>query len=400
MTIEGMGLMKRGMAEDSRQHGEPGRQGAAAGSAVRAVFATGLALLFLLAGFSACRAGNLPHEGQLALGSQLALEAPGAQGAPNAIAPQDTQGAQEAQCAPDAIAPKDATDASSAPDTIVLKDAADAPGAFGGSQNPAKQYIECIHYDERGFFKAVEKSGPYSIEGEMLAATSPHFLPTMSFTANILGTLAQEEKPGLTIFVVAPNHSGEGLPLIVSDRGWATPFGHLETDGDAVAAILGSPYLADKTDIDLFHLKTDHSAATLMPFIKYYLPDAQVVTILIGRDCGLGQLQALAEIIYETGRKKPVFTLASVDFSHYLYIGETAKRDEATDSLIRAGDVQAIKELDDGNMDSPESVIALMDYVAFFRDVQAERPDHVILPESEIEKDIGYSYSVYVFTKR
>ena len=192
----------------------------------------------------------------------------------------------------------------------------------------AGSYLECVHYDERGFQKAVRDAAPYSIDGDMFAAVSPHFLPVMSFTANILCTLAQAGTPDPTVFVLAPDHSGEGLPLILADRGWSTPFGALELDEEATAAIRNSPSLADKIDIDLYHLQNDHSAATLMPFIKYYLPDAKIVTILLNGDCQLQQLEALAEIIYETGRTKPVFALASVDFSHYLYIGETAQRDE------------------------------------------------------------------------
>jgi phosphate transport system substrate-binding protein len=145
-------------------------------------------------------------------------------------------------------------------------------------------------------------------------------------------------------------------------------------------------------------LQSDHSAATLMPFIKYYLPQAQVVSIILSRECRLEQLHALAEIIYETGRIKPVFVLASIDFSHYLHIEETAQRDAVTDALIQAGDIQAIKELGGGNIDSPESMITLINYTAHFPGARAERREHIILAESEIKQDIGYSYNTYVYS--
>jgi phosphate transport system substrate-binding protein len=266
------------------------------------------------------------------------------------------------------------------------------------NQAAAKGYLECIHYDEKGFLKAIEKAAPYQIAGEMLAATSPHFLPAMSFTANILSTLAQEELPRSTVFVLAPNHSGEGLPIIVADRGWSTPFGNLDFDETATAAILNSPHLADKIDIDLLHLQSDHSAATLMPFIKYYLPQTQVVTIMLSRGCPLEQLHTLAEIIYAAGQVKPVFVLASIDFSHYLNITETAQRDGVTEALIRSGDIQAIKQLDGGNMDSPEGMITLINYAAHFHGALLEQREHVILAESDIRNYIGYSYSAYVYS--
>jgi len=263
---------------------------------------------------------------------------------------------------------------------------------------PDEKYIYCIHYDEKAFQKAIDKAAPYNIEGSMLAATSPHFLPVMSFTANILYTLAELKQPPVTIFVVAPNHSGEGFPIMLADKGWATPYGNLEIDKTATAAILESPPLANKIDIDLQHIQSDHSAATLMPFIKYYLPDVQVVTLLLSKDCRLEQLRILAKIIFEISQEKPIFVLGSIDFSHYLPIEETAKRDELTEVLIQAGDIQAIMGLDSGNLDSPPSMVTLINYAANFPFVIAQRLEHVILAESATMRDIGYSYSVYVYS--
>jgi AmmeMemoRadiSam system protein B len=271
------------------------------------------------------------------------------------------------------------------------------PGASAQSLSSGKPYLECLHYDERGFIKAVEQAAPYPVQGRLLAAVSPHFLPVMSFTANILSTLVQEGGASPAIFVLAPNHSGEGLPLIVADRGWNTPFGPLEADEEATAALLKSPKLVGKIDVDLHHLESDHSAATLMPFIKYYLPQATVVTILITKGCSLADLEALSSLIYESGQDKEVFLLASIDFSHYLHIEETAARDVLTEELIGAGDMQAIKALDSGNLDSADAMVTLLSYIAHFSTARAELMDSVILPESKEAPYIGYSYKAYLF---
>ena len=262
----------------------------------------------------------------------------------------------------------------------------------------AKAYLECVHYDERGFLKAIENAAPYPIEGKLLAAVSPHFLPVMSYTANIMSSLAREGQPERVIFVLAPNHSGESLPVILADRGWSTPYGYLDTDEDVIDTIRNAPELASRIDVNQAFMESDHSAATLMPFIKYYMPQAKVVTLLLGRDCSLAPLRAIADIIYETGKSKPVFLLASVDFSHGLRIGETPERDAVSEALIRAGDTQTIKKLDSGNMDSPESVITTLYYVSRFPGARVDRPEHVVLAESDIKRDIGYSYCSYVFS--
>jgi AmmeMemoRadiSam system protein B len=261
-----------------------------------------------------------------------------------------------------------------------------------------KEYLECLHYEEKGFLKALEKAAPYALEGRMLAAISPHFLPAMSYTANILATLAQNSGGSPTIYVQTPNHSGQGLPLLVADRGWSTPFGPLEADEEATAALLNYPQLAGKLDIDIYHLQSDHSAATLMPFVKYYLPNASIVTVLLTKGCPLTDLQVLAAHIYASAQDKEVFLLASVDFSHYLRLEETAARDEITRQLIEAWDIPAIKTLDSGNLDSPEALATLLSYAAYFPGARAQLMESVILPESPQMPHIGYSYKAYIFS--
>jgi AmmeMemoRadiSam system protein B len=271
------------------------------------------------------------------------------------------------------------------------------PGESAQPLSSGKSYLECLHYDEKGFIKAVEQAAPYPIQGRMLAAVSPHFLPAMSFTSNILSTLVQNGSLNPTVYVLAPNHSGEGLPLIVADRGWQTPFGPLQADEGATAALLNSPKLAGKIDIDQYHLENDHSAATLMPFIKYYLPQARVVTILFTKGCPLADLEALASHIYDRGGDGEIFLLASVDFSHYQHIEETAARDAVTEALIFAGDMQAIRALDSANLDSAESMVTLLSYIANFPTVRTGLMDSVILPESKDAPHIGYSYKAFIF---
>ena len=260
-----------------------------------------------------------------------------------------------------------------------------------------KSYLQYLHYEEKGFLKALEQSAPYPIAGRMLAAVSPHFLPAMSYTANILATLEQNGSVSPTIYVLAPNHSGQGLPLIVADRGWTTPFGPLEADEEAMAALLKSPLLAGKIGVDPYQLESDHSGATLMPFIKYYLPQARVVTVLLTKGCPLADLEALASLIYESGRDKEIFLLASVDFSHYLHLEETAARDKITEEMISAGDMLALKSLDSGYLDSPEAMITLLSYLNHFSATRTQLMDSVIMPESKEAPHIGYSYKAYVF---
>ena len=274
---------------------------------------------------------------------------------------------------------------------------------FGSLPVHGYSFLTCFHFEERGFLRAIEAARIYEIDGRILGAAVPHFLPVMSFTASLLKTVAaQEEESGQkieTVFLFGPNHSGEGLPIILTDHGWLTPFGPIKPDLDAVMAIEAAGGLGVRLNTDIIHLEQDHALATLVPFIKYYLPNVRVVTIMFSRGFGLRELLTLAEIIYGISQSRNVLLLASVDFSHYLDINETPLRDAFTDKIIRSYNFEVLKGLDSGYLDSPESMILLMAYALNFTH-EILLLDSIIMPESDILYNIGYSYHVYAFVLR
>jgi hypothetical protein len=258
-------------------------------------------------------------------------------------------------------------------------------------------FLTVRHFDERQFFRAVDGAAAYPIEGRILGAAIPHFFPVMGFAANLLETASRHEYE--TVIVVGPNHSGMGLPIIITDYDWDTPFGMLHTDRDSVQFIAEAMSLAGFINIDLNILEADHSIAVILPFVKYYMPDAEIVTIMLSRGCNMTELSMLAEIIYEISTQKSILLLASVDFSHHININETSLRDSVTDRLIRQNDYKTLKMLDSGYLDSPESMIVLMKYAAFFNNAELTHNDGVIMPESPSTPNIGYSFHVYVYAE-
>jgi AmmeMemoRadiSam system protein B len=257
--------------------------------------------------------------------------------------------------------------------------------------------IGCIHYNEYGFFEADAVSSPYEQKQNMLAATSPHFLPVMNYTASVLKTLA-EEGGFDTIFVVAPNHEARGLPVTATYSDFETAFGTQKTDKQAMFMLLQDRRLKYSAGIDDRIIEEDHSAASQMPFIKYYLPDVQVVPLLISKMARVDEMDAIAEAIYEIGKKKKVFLLCSVDFSHYEPIEKTAVYDKETESAILNEDFNQLRSFDNAHVDSPESLYILARYGSYFADRKIELLDGVIMPESEMNRSVGYSYYVYVYT--
>jgi len=262
----------------------------------------------------------------------------------------------------------------------------------------SEAYLMCHHFQRETFEASDALAESYEFEdGKLLAATSPHFIPAMTFTCKILKTVAAQDTPCQTVIVIAPGHSGEGAPIMISDLGWRTPWGDLVVDERATQAIYREYPLGAKVQIDRERIEQDHSASALMPYIKYYLPDVQIVTVLLNRSARLEDLAALSKVIAEIAAQKEVFVLASIDFSHYQPYEQTLERDAVTERLITAGDTQALKDLDGKNLDSPEAMIVLMNYAARREGSEAKILEKTILREAEPNGRIGYSYYVWGF---
>jgi AmmeMemoRadiSam system protein B len=270
-----------------------------------------------------------------------------------------------------------------------LPEEEEAPAA---SPEP-QELLECLYYEENGFFKA-DAAEAYDAGGELRAATSPHFLPCMDYTAGVLKTVAAQGGCD-TVFVVAPNHSGQGFPVTLSPLSWNTPFGVLETDREAVAAILGDSSLRGLAGEDAGRLEADHSASVQTPFIKCYLPDAKVVALLVGKGAAPETLDRLAEHIRGLGEDRRVFLLCSVDFSHYEPIEKVAGHDAETEAALLAGDAEALLAFGNEHMDSPQALRVFLRYGAALAEGAPRKLDGRVLPESEMSRAVGYSYYVY-----
>ncbi|MCL2703456.1 MAG: AmmeMemoRadiSam system protein B [Defluviitaleaceae bacterium] len=271
------------------------------------------------------------------------------------------------------------------------------PGGGSSVNIPETRYLTCHHFEESSFLSAVAAANLYPADSKIIGATTPHFLPVMFFTANLLNSVTAQDVDYGTVILAGPNHRGAGPPIILTDYGWDTPVGLIEPDTEAVHTIADAMGLMLNSDTDI--LESDHSLAVITPFIRHYLPEAQIVSIMLSRGCTMEELEALAGILHEISLEKNILLLSSVDFSHFQEISETERRDAATHGFIMAEDYRALKDLDNSYLDSPEAVILLMKYAAHFENAGAALRDSVITPESPVTPDIGYSYHVYIYTE-
>ena len=229
-------------------------------------------------------------------------------------------------------------------------DAAQAPTVARPS-HPA------LFFNEATFFEAVRavESAP-RLEGPVAGGIIPHhWLAGHLITAFFRG-LAAGDAPE-TVVLVGPNHPNAGRArILTSDLPWATPFGIVEPDQEWIRALIDSGLVKIESPV----LTTEHAVAGIMPAIKYYLPEARVVPIILSGDLAPSEARRLSEALV-AGWKESTVLIAAVDFSHYLVQSEAERYDALTLDALRAFDTAALFTFDNRYLDSPPSIAVLME---------------------------------------
>ena len=222
--------------------------------------------------------------------------------------------------------------------------------------SPDEQSHQVFFYDDWRFFQATKnvERKIYDSKQKVAGGIVPHHLLASDMIADFFKRLSIQ-KPD-TIILLGPNHPEAGnFKALSSLHDWQTPFGLLKSRRGAVNTFLDRNLV--KIDEDV--LAQEHSVAGIMPFIKYYLPDATVVPVIISGTMDSREAEMLAEALNGTMTENTVI-VSSVDFSHYLPADQAAKNDELTLDLIKQFDYQSIFRLGNGYLDSPPSIAILL----------------------------------------
>ncbi len=104
----------------------------------------------------------------------------------------------------------------------------------------------------------------------------------------------------------------------------------------------------------------DHGATIHWPYIKQYFPHAEVENYLVTRNVPQDALDELTDRLNLEVQQQPTMILASVDFSHYLDVGQATSLDVTTRSMICNHQVEEALQLSDDYLDCPACVYILL----------------------------------------
>lgn len=217
---------------------------------------------------------------------------------------------------------------------------------------PVNSFNTDFAYDSRTFLPSVAQK--YSlVTPSPSVAILPHHLLASNLIARVISSLSRDTK---TIIIISPNHANIGqCDIISSENSWNTPYGQIDVDKN----ILNSFTLSQTVCLDDKNISVEHGIAGLLPFIKYYLPKAQVVNFALKKDISpilIGQfVQRLGNY------PNNVVVLASLDFSHGLNQTDSKKNDSVTKDLIQKFDYPGIEKLSSEYLDSPFTLISALE---------------------------------------
>lgn len=220
-----------------------------------------------------------------------------------------------------------------------------------------------VFFDQKTFFEGIEKakkinkqsfssnkSAAYKITGGII----PHDLDVGFVLADFFNRLSWQ-KPA-TIILLGPNHYEKGnFKALTSLYGWDTPYGVVKPDEFIINSLVNHNLI----HVDEQTLPNDHAVAGSMSFIKYYMPEAKVVPILLSGTMTENDSEKLADNLKDF-IKENVVIIAPVDFSHYLTNQHAKQKDEITLNVLKNFDYRQLFSFNNDYLDSPPSIGTLL----------------------------------------
>jgi len=252
--------------------------------------------------------------------------------------------------------------------------------------------VNCNYYTPLLFKDNLIKSTKYNIKNKPIAIVVPHNESIMDMTASVFSSINNYKYD--TIVILSVNHQAKKGKMLLSSVDFETPLGIVYGDTESKKIIknsLGKNIIEDDEVVE-----QDHAASVLMPYIKTYMPDVNVVTLLFTSKTTLNEVNHISETLNELSEEKNILLIGSVDFSHYQSYEDTVKYDEETIDLIETFNSNELKTKDGRFLDSAEAIGVILNY-AKLKDInKVNILEHRIVSNIPFTNDYGSYITMYI----
>ena len=148
----------------------------------------------------------------------------------------------------------------------------------------------------------------------VLGVVSPH--AGYMYSGRVAGNLYSRIKIPDTVVILAPNHTGYGVPYSIwSDGSWRTPLGDVGVNQNVVDELVRVCSLIEKDkEAHLY----EHAAEVQIPFIQYFNPCIKIVVMVVSSR-NIADLKNIGESLSLVLQRlcPDALVVASSDMTHY-----------------------------------------------------------------------------------
>lgn len=215
--------------------------------------------------------------------------------------------------------------------------------------------IECLYYNETDFinipdYEVMKKAG--TIRGCIV----PHHLVAKDLIHEVFQNVSKNKYK--TVVLIGPDHeSMDKGKIFTTLSDWQTPTGILKTDTKATKELMKNNFITENDR----KLTLEHSTSSIIPFIKYYLKDVKVITLVLTKQVKLEDTEKLVDALYKNVNIDETLFIATVDFSHYLILEQANKMDLISMEAIQNKDMNKIMAFTNDNLDSPITIATMLE---------------------------------------
>ena len=149
---------------------------------------------------------------------------------------------------------------------------------------------------------------------EALAVVSPH--AGYIYSGGVAGETFAQVKVPENVVILGPNHTGNGLPVSLMDKGaWQMPMGEVGINEELAALLVSGSTIIQPDDVA--H-RFEHSLEVQVPFLQFLQQNLSIAPIVVSHisyESCVAVGNDLARAIENFN--KPVLIVASTDMTHY-----------------------------------------------------------------------------------
>lgn len=219
-------------------------------------------------------------------------------------------------------------------------------------------FVQCMQKDQTDIeTSSVLPNAEVPATTTTIGLIVPHHDPVSFLTQDALKEVSL--KPDL-IILIGPNHFEAGSQPILTGRYNSSHLGRAPVFATAEMNELVQMKVALQDDAVITH---EHAIGVPLPFLQEKFASTPILPLVLKYHQSPRDIQRFVQALETLSRDKNILIVGSIDFSHYISSDIAPLRDAEMKQYIAKKDYQKIATLSNEYLDSPWSLITLLQYL-------------------------------------